>query len=77
MHGPLDWEGIRGSWTRLRGRVRMHWCRLTDDRLGVIEGRREMMVGRLQGRYRITVEQAERQVSEWESSKAGRPRRVG
>lgn len=67
----MTWESIKGNWTELRGRIRMQWGRLTDDQLKVIEGRREVLLGQLQQAYGITVEQAEQQVSDWESAYLG------
>lgn len=62
----MDWATIKANWTQLRGRVRMQWGRLSDDQLGVIEGRRELLLGQLQEAYGITADEAERQVVEWE-----------
>jgi uncharacterized protein YjbJ (UPF0337 family) len=67
----MNWEAIKGSLTQLRGRLRMRWGKLTDDQLDVIEGRREMLLGKLQEAYGMTVQQAEQQVSDWESTKFG------
>jgi uncharacterized protein YjbJ (UPF0337 family) len=67
----MNWESLKGNWTELRGRVRMHWGRLTDDQLDVIEGRREVLLGQLQQTYGLTAEEAERQITEWEDAEAG------
>jgi uncharacterized protein YjbJ (UPF0337 family) len=73
LQWPADvaWESIKGNWTELRGRLRMQWGRLTDDQLGVIEGRREVLLGQLQQAYGLTAQQAEQQVSVWENSNFG------
>jgi uncharacterized protein YjbJ (UPF0337 family) len=62
----MNWETLRGNWTRLRGRIRMQWGQLTDDQLDVIEGRRDLLLGRLQEAYGVTEEEADRQVKAWE-----------
>lgn len=72
----MNWEALKGNWTQLRGRIRMQWGRLTDDQLDVIEGRREMLLGKLQEAYGMTEQQAEQQVSAWENSNL-RSGRVG
>ena len=64
----MNWEAIKGNWTQLLGRVRMHWGKLNDDQLNVIEGRREVLVGQLQEAYGITAEEADRQVVAWENA---------
>jgi uncharacterized protein YjbJ (UPF0337 family) len=61
----MNWEQIQGNWMQMRGRAKQRWGKLTDDDLDVIEGRREELIGRLQTRYGIAKEEAERQVKEW------------
>jgi uncharacterized protein YjbJ (UPF0337 family) len=61
-------DALKGNWTQLRGHIRMQWGKLTDDQLNVIEGRREVLLGKLQEAYGISAEEAERQVREWESA---------
>lgn len=62
----MNWESIKGNWTQLRGRVRMQWGKLTDDQLDVIEGRRDVLLGKLQEAYGVTEDEADRQVQAWE-----------
>jgi uncharacterized protein YjbJ (UPF0337 family) len=62
------WEKVKGSWTTTKGAVKEQWGKLTDDDLLAIEGRREQLVGKLQQRYGMTQDEAERQVQAWERS---------
>jgi len=62
----MNWEIFKGNWTQLRGRVRMQWGKLTDDQLDVIEGRREVLLGKLQEAYGVTEDEADRQLRAWE-----------
>lgn len=64
------WEKIKGSWTQSKGAVKEQWGKLTDDDLLAIEGRRDQLVGKIQTRYGISHEDAEAQVSQWESRRA-------
>ncbi len=52
----------QGHWRQIRGKVREHWGRLTDDDLDVIRGRRDQLVGRLQERYGYGRDEAEQEV---------------
>lgn len=63
----MNWETFKGNWTQLRGRLRMQWGKLTDDQLDVIEGRRDLLLGKLQEAYGVTEEEADRQVKAWEN----------
>ncbi len=56
----------KGRWSRLRTQLRMRWSRLTDDQLAVIEGRRQLLLAKLQDSFGATPDEAERQVSAWE-----------
>ncbi len=60
----MNWEQIKGNWNQLKGQVKTRWGDLTDDDLAVIEGERDKLVGKVQERYGITKEEAERQVDE-------------
>lgn len=61
----MNWDQIKGNWTQFKGKARETWGDLTDDDLARIEGNQEQLVGRIQERYGIAREEAERQVSEW------------
>lgn len=57
---------LRGQWTQLKGKVRGKWGKLTNDDLDQIQGRAQQLIGRIQERYGIARDEAERQVKEWE-----------
>jgi uncharacterized protein YjbJ (UPF0337 family) len=61
------WEKFKGSWQQTKGAVKEQWGKLTDDDLMQVQGRREILVGKIQTRYGISHEQAEAQVSGWEA----------
>jgi uncharacterized protein YjbJ (UPF0337 family) len=47
--------------------VKAQWGKLTDDELDVIAGRRDELAGKIQERYGIAKDEAERQLKDWES----------
>lgn len=61
-------DQVEGDWRTLRGRIRERWGKLTDDHLDIVNGRMEMIAGRVQQAYGITREEAERQVQDWKRS---------
>lgn len=61
----MNWEQAKGQWMQMKGAVRKQWGKLTDDDLDVIHGERERLVGKIQERYGIAKEEAERQVAAW------------
>lgn len=58
-----DW--MLGNWKQLRGKLKEQWGRLTDDDLDVIGGRQEQLVGKIQERYGMAREEAERAIRDW------------
>lgn len=62
----MNWDRVRGNWKQFRGKVRQEWGRLTDDELDMIAGKRDILAGKIQSRYGITKDDAERQIRIWE-----------
>jgi uncharacterized protein YjbJ (UPF0337 family) len=58
----MNWEQLQGKWKQTKGKVREKWGKLTDDDLDVIAGKRDQLVGRIQERYGVAKEEAEKQV---------------
>ena len=61
----MNWDRIEGNWKQLKGQAREHWGKLTDDDVDVAAGNREQLVGKVQERYGIAKDEAERQVDEF------------
>jgi uncharacterized protein YjbJ (UPF0337 family) len=61
----MNWDRIEGNWKQFTGTVKQQWGKLTDDDLQVVEGRRTELVGKIQERYGIAKDEAERQVDSW------------
>ncbi|MEX0758030.1 MAG: CsbD family protein [Tistlia sp.] len=61
----MNWDQIKGKWTQMKGMAREQWGDLTDDDLERAAGDRDQLIGRIQERYGIAKEEAERQVDDW------------
>ena len=64
----MNRDTIEGQWTQVKGKVKQQWAKLTDDDLTRIEGKREVLVGKIQERYGIAQDEAERQLKQFERS---------
>jgi uncharacterized protein YjbJ (UPF0337 family) len=64
----MNWDQIAGNWKQFKGHVRERWGKLTDDELDQVEGRREVLLGKIQEKYGVTREEAEKQLKDFESS---------
>lgn len=64
----MNWDQLEGKWKQYSGKAKEKWGKLTDDDLTVIHGRRDQLVGKIQERYGILKQDAERQVDEFARS---------
>jgi uncharacterized protein YjbJ (UPF0337 family) len=58
---------LAGNWKQFKGNILEQWGKLTGDDLDVAAGRRDQIVGKLQERYGIAKDEAERQIKEFEN----------
>ncbi|MGQ4878504.1 CsbD family protein [Billgrantia sp. LNSP4103-1] len=61
----MNWDQIEGKWKEMKGKARASWGELSDDELDQIGGKKDELVGKLQQRYGLEREEAERQADEW------------
>ncbi|HPK31706.1 CsbD family protein [Ottowia sp.] len=64
----MNEDTISGNWKQFKGKVKEAWGKLTDDDLDVIAGKRDQMIGKMQERYGVARDVAEKQVKDWEAS---------
>ena len=64
----MNWDQIQGKWKQAKGQVQQQWGKLTSDELDVIDGKRAELVGKVQEKYGVAKEEAEKQVKDFESS---------
>ncbi len=63
----MNWDTIKGNWKQLTGEAKSQWGKLTDDDVQQADGEREKLVGKVQERYGVAKDEAERQVDEFAS----------
>jgi uncharacterized protein YjbJ (UPF0337 family) len=61
----MNQDEIAGKWKQAKGKIKDQWGKLTDDDLTMLEGNRDQLIGKVQERYGIAREEAERQVREF------------
>jgi uncharacterized protein YjbJ (UPF0337 family) len=61
----MNWDQVEGKWKQATGKAKEKWGKLTDDDLQMVNGKKDQLVGRIQERYGIAKEEAERQVDEF------------
>ena len=60
-------DRLAGSWEQVKGGVQKTWGKLTHDDLAVIEGDRKQLAGKIQERYGVAQDKAQKQVDKWKS----------
>ena len=61
----MNWDQIEGKWKQMKGSVKQQWGNLTDDDIDVIAGNRDKLIGKLQERYGIARQEAEKRADDW------------
>ncbi|MGP9790134.1 CsbD family protein [Roseinatronobacter sp. NSM] len=63
----MNWDIVEGKWKQLTGSAKENWGKLTDDDLDQAAGKRDKLVGKVQEKYGIARDEAEKQVDAWSS----------
>ena len=63
-------DQMAGNWKQVKGKVKEQWGKLTDSDLDVINGKRDQLLGKIQERYGIAREEAEKQMKHFDEEQA-------
>jgi uncharacterized protein YjbJ (UPF0337 family) len=63
----MNKDTVKGNFTQLKGKIKQQWGKLTDDEIDQMEGHAEILAGKLQERYGLQRDEAERQAKEFRS----------
>jgi len=61
----MNTEQLTGQWKQIKGAAKQKWGKLTDDDLNVINGQRDILIGKLQERYGFMKEEAREKADEF------------
>lgn len=61
-------DTLQGQWKQFQGKIKEKWGKLTDNELTQINGRRDMLIGKLQEKYGMAKERAEKEVQSFEET---------
>jgi uncharacterized protein YjbJ (UPF0337 family) len=73
----MNWTQVEGKWEQLKADVKSKWGKLTDDDITYVSGKRDKLVGKLQERYGLLRENAQKDVDEWFEKVGARIDRIG
>jgi len=61
----MNWDRVEGNWKQFAGKVREKWGKLTDDDLTLIAGKKDQLLGKIQERYGIKKEEAQKELDDF------------
>ena len=61
----MNADVLKGRWNQMKGDVRSKWGKLTDDDMMQIQGDAQKLIGKLQERYGLKREQAEKDLNDF------------
>jgi len=59
---------LKADWQNIKGKVREQWGKLTGDDIDEIAGQKDQLIAKVRKRYGRSVEEAEREIRDWERS---------
>ena len=63
----MNWDRIKGNWRQAAGKAKVQWGKLTDNDLKVVAGHRDQLAGKIQERYGVAKDEAEKQLTAWQA----------
>jgi uncharacterized protein YjbJ (UPF0337 family) len=63
----MNWSAIESGWSFYKANAKQQWSKLSDEQINDTLGKREDLSSRVQEAYALSKEDAERQISEWQS----------
>jgi len=60
----MNKDVAKGDWKQLKGTIKSHWAKLTEDDLTEAEGNFEHLVGRVQSEYGLAKEEVRAKLRE-------------
>jgi len=61
----MNWDRVEGNWKQLKGKAREQWGKLADSDFEQIAGKKDQLIGRIQERYGISKDEAQKQADAW------------
>ena len=64
----MNKDEVQGKGKQLAAKIKQTWGRMTDDDIALLNGKRDEFFGKLQEKYGIAREDAEKRLREWEAA---------
>ena len=68
----MNWSNIQNGWDEYKATAKQQWSKLTDEQVNGTMGKREQLSTQVQQAYSVNKEEAERQISDWQSKQVAK-----
>jgi uncharacterized protein YjbJ (UPF0337 family) len=63
----MNWSNIETGWNDFKASAKQQWSKLSDEQISDTLGKREQLSASVQQAYALSKDEAERQISDWQS----------
>lgn len=64
----MNKDTVKGSFEQLKGKIKEGWGKLTDDDIALYDGKKDQFFGKVQEKYGVAKDEAQKKLDEWSSS---------
>ena len=68
----MNWSDLKSRWDDYKASAKQRWSKLTDEQITGTLGKREHLSSRVQEAYALSQQDADREISEWQSQQVGK-----
>ncbi len=61
----MNSDQVEGNWKQFSGKIKEKWGKLTDDDLTLIAGKKDQLLGKIQERYGVKKEEAQKELDDF------------
>ena len=63
----MNWSNIETGWNDFKASAKQQWSKLSDQQIHDTQGKREQLTASVQHAYALNKDEADRQISDWQS----------
>jgi uncharacterized protein YjbJ (UPF0337 family) len=63
----MNWSNIETGWNDFKASAKQQWSKLSEQQIHDTQGKREQLTASVQQAYAVNKDEADRQVSAWQS----------
>jgi uncharacterized protein YjbJ (UPF0337 family) len=73
----MNWSNIENRWDSYKSSARQQWGKLSEEQVNGTMGKREQLSSKVQEAYGVGADEAERQISDWQSKQVEKKQASG